>query len=131
MMKSTMTTLETMSMIQMMNETRIVNRITTQVALRSWSRSGQVTLSISVMHSRTKTLAPAIRDMVSVPLYSMMAVTTPAPTVRPPSRIAKRSSSSIAIGVISSTSICTLSPGITISTPSGSIAVPVTSVVRK
>ena len=58
-------------------------------------------------------------------------MTTPAPTVRPPSRIAKRSPSSIAIGVISSIVICTLSPGITISTPAGSSTDPVTSVVRK
>src|SRR5581483_514117 len=62
---------------------------------------------------------------------SATVVTTPAPTVRPPSRIAKRRPSSHAIGVISSTSIWTLSPGITISTPSGSLIVPVTSVVRK
>ncbi len=58
-------------------------------------------------------------------------MTTPAPTVRPPSRIANRSPSSIAIGVISVIVICTLSPGITISTPSGSSTFPVTSVVRK
>src|ERR1700722_2068712 len=32
--------------------------------------------------------------------YSMMLATTPAPTVRPPSRIAKRSFSSIAIGTM-------------------------------
>src|SRR5262245_31984804 len=63
--------------------------------------------------------------------YSMMEATTPAPTVRPPSRIAKRRPSSIAIGVISSISIVMLSPGITISVPSGSFTVPVTSVVRK
>ena len=56
---------------------------------------------------------------------------TPEPTVRPPSRMAKRSFSSIAIGVISVHSIVTLSPGITISTPSGSLMLPVTSVVRK
>jgi hypothetical protein len=35
------------------------------------------------------------------------------------------------MGVISVISIATLSPGITISTPSGSVATPVTSVVRK
>ncbi|REG30072.1 hypothetical protein ATH84_10562 [Paracoccus versutus] len=57
--------------------------------------------------------------------------TTPAPTVRPPSRMAKRSFSSIAIGAISSTVNFRLSPGITISVPSGSFTVPVTSVVRK
>ena len=53
------------------------------------------------------------------------------PTVLPPSRIAKRRPTSIAIGVISSTSISTLSPGIHISVPSGSEIVPVTSVVLK
>ncbi len=63
--------------------------------------------------------------------YSIIFATTPAPTVRPPSRIAKRRPSSIAIGAISSTTICTLSPGITISVPSGSSTAPVTSVVRK
>jgi len=63
--------------------------------------------------------------------YSMISATTPAPTVRPPSRIAKRSSLSIAIGVISVTTISMLSPGITISVPSGSSTLPVTSVVRK
>ena len=63
--------------------------------------------------------------------YSVIEATTPAPTVRPPSRIAKRSFSSIAIGTISSTSIVTLSPGITISVPSGRVTTPVTSVVRK
>lgn len=64
-------------------------------------------------------------------VYSTMLETTPEATVRPPSRIAKRSPSSIAIGVISVISMRMLSPGITISTPSGSLIVPVTSVVRK
>jgi elongation factor Tu len=50
---------------------------------------------------------------------------------RPPSRIANLRPSSIAIGAISSISIAILSPGITISVPSGSFADPVTSVVRK
>ena len=63
--------------------------------------------------------------------YSLILETTPEPTVRPPSRIAKRRPSSIAIGVISSTSMETLSPGMHISTPSGREMVPVTSVVRK
>jgi len=36
------------------------------------------------------------------PPYFRIFVTTPAPTVRPPSRMANRSCSSIAIGVISS-----------------------------
>src|SRR5262249_19039300 len=63
--------------------------------------------------------------------YATSSATTPAPTVRPPSRMAKRSSFSIAMGVISSISIVTLSPGMTISRPCGSFATPVTSVVRK
>jgi len=64
-------------------------------------------------------------------VYSITLDTTPAPTVRPPSRIAKRKPSSIAIGHINSTFILMLSPGITISTPSGKITAPVTSVVLK
>ena len=52
--------------------------------------------------------------------YSMILETTPAPTVLPPSRMAKRSFSSMAIGLISSTRNFRLSPGITISVPSGS-----------
>jgi hypothetical protein len=63
--------------------------------------------------------------------YSVIFETTPAPTVRPPSRIAKRRPCSIAMGAMSSTLNLRLSPGITISVPSGSSTVPVTSVVRK
>jgi len=63
--------------------------------------------------------------------YFTISLTVPAPTVRPPSRIAKRNPLSMATGVISSTSRLTLSPGITISVPSGNCATPVTSVVRK
>jgi hypothetical protein len=63
--------------------------------------------------------------------YFRMFVTRPAPTVRPPSRIAKRRFSSIAMGWMSATVIEVLSPGITISVPSGSVTTPVTSVVRK
>src|SRR6266542_3743423 len=58
---------------------------------------------------------------VTMAPYSTISATTPAPTVRPPSRIANRSSFSIATGVISSIDIWMLSPGITISTPSGSL----------
>ena len=43
----------------------------------------------------------------------------------------KRNPSSIATGVISSPVILMLSPGITISVPSGRLSTPVTSVVRK
>ncbi len=63
--------------------------------------------------------------------HSKILATTPAPTVRPPSRIANRSPSSMAMGAIRLTSRVTLSPGITISVPSGRLQVPVTSVVRK
>ena len=62
--------------------------------------------------------------------YSTTLVTTPEPTVRPPSRIAKRLPSSIAIGLCNSTVNLTLSPGMHISA-SIRFAVPVTSVVRK
>ncbi len=64
-------------------------------------------------------------------IYFKILDTTPAPTVRPPSRIAKRSPCSIAIGAISYTVILMLSPGITISVPLGNSISPVTSVVRK
>ena len=61
----------------------------------------------------------------------MISEIVPAPTVRPPSRIAKRRPFSIATGVCSVISRPMLSPGITISVPSGNFAEPVTSVVRK
>ena len=63
--------------------------------------------------------------------YLMISVMVPAPTVRPPSRMAKRRPFSIATGVCSVISSEMLSPGITISVPAGSFAEPVTSVVRK
>ncbi len=63
--------------------------------------------------------------------YSITAVTAPEPTVLPPSRIAKRRPSSMAMGLMSSIFIVTWSPGMHISTPSGSVITPVTSVVRK
>ena len=62
--------------------------------------------------------------------YSIISRTLPAPTVRPPSRIAKVVPCSIATGTISSTVMSTLSPGITISTFGSSSMVPVTSMVR-
>src|SRR5262245_4091613 len=62
--------------------------------------------------------------------YSIISVTVPAPTVRPPSRIAKRAFTSSATGAISSALMSVLSPGMIISTPSPSLSEPVTSVVR-
>ncbi len=50
-------------------------------------------------------------------IYSIILVTTPAPTVFPPSRIANLNPSSIATAVNNSTFTFTLSPGITISAP--------------
>src|SRR2546426_6143622 len=55
--------------------------------------------------------------MISRTAYSVISVTTPAPTVRPPSRIANRSPFSIATGVISSIAIVKLSPGLPLSPP--------------
>jgi hypothetical protein len=63
--------------------------------------------------------------------HLLIFVTRPAPTVRPPSRMANCRPSSMAIGWISSTVISVLSPGMTISVPSGRVTTPVTSVVRK
>src|SRR5207253_10060164 len=63
--------------------------------------------------------------------YSRISVTVPAPTVRPPSRIAKRRPFSIAIGAMRLIVSEVLSPGMTISAPWARVAVPVTSVVRK
>src|SRR6516162_3051793 len=80
--------------------------------------------------SRSRYLS-VLRRRSSVACYSVMLTTTPAPTVLPPSRIANRCFSSIAIGVINSTSMVALSPGMIISVPAGSVHCPVTSVVRK
>ena len=63
--------------------------------------------------------------------YLTIFVTTPAPTVLPPSRIAKLRPCSIAIGARSLTLKVTVSPGITSSLSAGSSTSPVTSVVRK
>ena len=71
-------------------------------------------LSALPLHSKAHLLVRPDRH------HSVILDTTPAPTVRPPSRIAKRRPCSIAIGAISSTPKDTLSPGITISVPSAS-----------
>src|SRR5881296_925454 len=84
-----------------------------------------------VLHRRVVpalALAAVERDDLS---HWTTSVDVPAPTVRPPSRIANRRPFSMALGVISSIVRATLSPGITISTPSGKLATPGTSVVRK
>jgi len=94
------------------------------------SRLGPLFLSFGVGARRSTGRAARLFPLADRG-YSIIEATTPAPTVRPPSRIAKRRPSSIAIGAIRSTSIVMLSPGITISVPSGSLIEPVTSVVRK
>ena len=63
--------------------------------------------------------------------YSITLVTTPDPTVLPPSRMANRSPFSRTMGEMSFSDISMLSPGMTISTPSGNWISPVTSVVRR
>jgi hypothetical protein len=63
--------------------------------------------------------------------YLLILMTWPAPTVRPPSRMANCRPSSMAMGWISFTLMVVLSPGMTISVPLGSVTTPVTSVVRK
>ena len=70
-------------------------------------------------------------DQPGAVYYSMTSEMEPAPTVTRPSLIANRNCGSMAMGLPSSTSTVTLSPGITICTPSGRVAVPVTSVVLK
>src|SRR4026208_1279412 len=57
------------------------------------------------------------RGITKSDLYSTISETVPAPTVRPPSRIAKRRPFSMAMGAISSTTICVLSPGMIIPPP--------------
>src|SRR5438309_779340 len=82
-------------------------------------------LSFGVRHGGSRSLP------FRVLLYLRILITRPAPTVRPPSRIAKRRPSSMAIGLMSSTVISVLSPGMTISVPPGRSTLPVMSVVRK
>jgi hypothetical protein len=81
----------------------------------------------AVRKPNPRTREPANRDLKH---YSMISEIVPAPTVRPPSRIANRAPFSSATGTCSSAVMLVLSPGITISTPSGSFSDPVTSVVR-
>ena len=93
--------------------------------------------SAAVEPYRNAFLLPSVAERLLIKLcsysknYSMILATAPEPTVRPPSRIAKRRPCSQAMGVMSSTVISTLSPGRHISTPSGRAMVPVTSVVLK
>jgi len=84
-------------------------------------------LLFNIKTARTKTARAVFYCFNS--FYSIILVTTPAPTVFPPSLIANLSPSSIATGVISFTSISALSPGIIMSPLK--LNSPVTSVVLK
>jgi hypothetical protein len=99
-------------------------RVVAVLAIAALQRNGLA--HTLILFSRSASRAKPRRH-----IYSMISVTAPAPTVWPPSRIAKRKPFSKATGVIKLTSQLTLSPGITISTPCGSFTSPVTSVVRK
>ena len=85
--------------------------------------------SLHSVQPRVMTILLSPLRGIGVP-YLTTLVITPEPTVRPPSRTANRSCSSRATGVMSLTFMSMLSPGMTISTPSGSSISPVTSVVR-
>ena len=78
---------------------------------------------------------PPVLETGALPIelrsYLIIFVTTPAPTVLPPSLIAKFKFWLIAIGVINLTLNFPSSPGITISVPDGRVTSPVTSVVLK
>ena len=78
---------------------------------------------------------PPVLETGALPIelrsYLIIFVTTPAPTVFPPSLMAKFKFWLIAIGVINFTLNFPSSPGITISVPDGSVTSPVTSVVLK
>jgi hypothetical protein len=78
---------------------------------------------------------PPVLETGALPIelrsYLIIFVTTPAPTVFPPSLMAKFKFWLIAIGVINFTLNFPSSPGITISVPDGRVTSPVTSVVLK
>lgn len=95
-----------------------------------WSRA-QGTTKRPVRPKSYGPLQRSISDLQASGTYLTILVTWPAPTVRPPSRMANFRPSSMATGWISETVISVLSPGMTISVPSGRVTTPVTSVVRK
>src|ERR1017187_2749082 len=111
-------------------------RFTSQVGLRSLVRveariSAKRLAPPKKLNSGCPVLPPSFGGRAGYESYAIISLMVPAPTVRPPSRIANRKPFSIATGVINSISSATLSPGITISVPAGNVATPVTSVVRK
>src|SRR5256885_1399091 len=110
-----------------------------QPRIRSYSSHSSV---LSLTHKKTAITTTNAKTAAVVCMVSLRVghttfftslIDSPANPVTglPASRMAKRSPCSIAIGVISVTTIFTLSPGITISVPLGSSTAPVTSVVLK
>src|SRR5207247_10627921 len=67
------------------------------------------------------------RGRSSLQLYCTISLMVPAPTVCPPSRMAKRKPFSVATGLVSPITSCPLSPGITTSVPERRSATPVRS----
>ena len=82
------------------------------------------------VQTKPPTIGVLIGGLLMSVFYLKILITTPAPTVLPPSLIAKRCCSCKATGTINLIFKFTVSPGITISAPSGSSTSPVTSVVR-
>jgi len=106
-------------------------RVRTRPAGRARERQDRsVVFSHRLQHLRKEVHVRILTSETSHDSYSRILVTTPAPTVLPPSRMAKRRPSSRAIGVMSVTVSEALAPGMTISVPAASSADPVTSVVR-
>jgi len=109
---------------------RIVFFVFNSFRMQTATLSYRITISRTSCTFNVYNITFTITSHNRVP-YSKISVTTPAATVCPPSRIAKRNSVSIAIGIINSIDNSMLSPGMTISVPAGNAATPVTSVVRK
>ena len=97
--------------------------------------SGFLIINFFWQERRDSNPQPPVLETGALPIelrsYLIIFVTTPAPTVLPPSLIAKFRFWLIAIGVINLTLNFPSSPGITISVPDGRVTSPVTSVVLK
>src|SRR5699024_3517038 len=106
--------------LQELNEKKVLFFIYLFLSVHLFLKLKKETITKSFRKKKRKKPGKSLPSFFNISsFYFWIDVTTPEPTVRPPSRIEKRVPSSIAIGEISSTSISMLSPGITISTPSG------------
>ena len=109
-----------------------VTKIVSNWQARRESNPQPAVLETAALPIELLTYSDKLNELVMLLNYTIQDLaTTPAPTVRPPSRIANFNPFSIAIGAINVITICILSPGITISIPSGNCTSPVTSVVLK